>query len=445
MIRSLTKKPLATKVSCAAFGFLVALGFMQKAGAASLRYEVDFDARYGVHTYGPPSIATHRHTVQFEQTAKFNEHWSAVLGFRAEGESAYASDPEKYGNTDVSKYDSQIFLPRDNYLQYKNGSIQLRAGYQQVVWGEAFGAYYADIVNPKDYREGGLGDLSRNRLDSPILNMQWIGESSSVQLLYIPVFTPSLLPKMGSDFSVTKLPDPYANVNVTLAQDPLAPPTRGEGGLRITKQIFDFDFSIFYLHYYDRFPVFRVVSQPSLLQVNVAPDYLPLQTAGLTVTSDFSGFLFRSEVLEHISRDVNVLTATGLDTVLANELVYVIGLDLPPWQKWQLSFQYSESRLTPTGTAAGTSPVWAFRQVTQPVATARIAKTFSNDLMIEALGTSFTNDKSTLLQAKVVIPMADQLELAIGADNFDGDPGSQLGRYKNASRAWVMLKAFLKK
>ncbi len=153
---------------------------------AKYEYQLDFDTRYGTHYYGAPSTATNRHTFEYEQKAEYNNQWSSVIGLRAEVESAYSAVPERYGTGDVAKKDSQSFFLRDNYLQYQNGIFRARAGYQQIVWGESFGYYYADIVNPKDYREAGLGDLSRNRLESPILNLQWIYSNSSVQLLYIP-------------------------------------------------------------------------------------------------------------------------------------------------------------------------------------------------------------------------------------------------------------------
>jgi hypothetical protein len=53
-------------------------------------------------------------------------------------------------------------------LQYKRNKFQLRFGNQQLVWGEAFGFFFADIINPKDTREFGLGgDLHRTASNSP--------------------------------------------------------------------------------------------------------------------------------------------------------------------------------------------------------------------------------------------------------------------------------------
>lgn len=441
---SIKKRSVTSSLALTAFCKIVTAHSV--AMAASYGVEVNFDTRYGIHTYGAPTVATNRHTLQFDQTAKFNDRWSGIIGFRAETEAAYAADLQRYQGTDALKYDSQTFLPRDNYLQYRNGGIQIRAGYQQVVWGEAFGAYYADIVNPKDFREAGLGDLSRNRISTPILNTQWIGGSSSVQLLYIPFVQPSLLPSSGSDFSFVAMPTAFANYKLVMATSPSEMPKTGEAGIRITKQIYDFDFSAFYLNYHDRSPIYVLTTPTAPLTLNAEPQYRPLQSAGLTMTVDLGGFLVRAEVLEHLDRMVNVFTASTFTAAKTNELIYVLGLDLPPLAKWQLGIQYSESRLPDTPLmSTGEVAAWALRDGTQQVITARIAKTFEGDLNAELLATQFLSDDSNLLQAKLTIPIADQFEFIVGADNFDGIPSSQLGRFKPANRAWVQLKAFLKK
>ncbi len=408
-----------------------------RAYATKYNYSLNFDARYGVHTYGSPDIATDRHTFEYEQKSEFNRNWSTVIGGRAEVEAAYASLPERYGVGDVAKYDSQSFFLRDNFIQYQNGSFRTRLGYQQVVWGEAFGFYYADIVNPKDYREAGLGDLARNRLDSPIVNLQWISAKSSLQLIYIPVPIFNILPRYGSDFNTLKLPAAYSKVPLTISRDPVSPVKSGEVGLRITEQISNYDLSLFYLNYNDRNPVFQMQTVAVPLSLTAVPDYKPLQTVGTTLTADFDGYLFRTEVLEHLNREINTLDGINLSSKKSNELVAVLGLDLPPMDKWIVAFQYSESRLDQAN--------WAVRNSVQSIISARVAKTFSSEIGLELLATFFTSDSSRLTQADLSFPLSNQTELLFGADTFDGSESSELGRLKSASRVWVMFKASLKR
>lgn len=431
MLRSLIKKRSTTD-----FLFVAVLFHSFSAQAFKAQHQWNFDVRYGMHTQGDPTIATHRHTAELEQKFEFNSEWSTVLGARAESELAYAATPERYESSGIAKTDATTFLPRDNYLQYSKGSIRTRLGYQQVVWGEAFGAYYADIVNPKDLREGGLGDLSRNRLASPMLNVQWIGESSSLQALYLPIPMMNLLPSYGSDFNPIRLPADLANVPLTIEKNPSEKPSAGEFGFRATKQVSSYDMSLFYLNYMDRMPVYRLDVTPVPLSLKAIPEMKPLQTVGATVTKDFDGFLVRAEALEHLKREMNIIQDSGLSTAKSDELVYVLGLDLPPYDKWQINFQFSQSILSAEN--------WAFRAAKQDLVTARLGKTLSHEIFIEALASYYTMDGSQLLQAKAVIPIADQLEMALGIDSFDGSESSELGRFKNASRSWILFKAFVR-
>ena len=63
--------------------------------------------------------------------------------------------------------------------------MRVRVGNQSVVWGEAFGAYYADIVNPKDLRQSALGDVATWRLPIPMVNViGFAGDFDSPIYLY---------------------------------------------------------------------------------------------------------------------------------------------------------------------------------------------------------------------------------------------------------------------
>lgn len=439
MSRSSTKSLSITK---SRGSLLILLGFVfgfQNAEAAKYSFQMNFDARYGVHTVGRPDTATHRHTFELEQRIDINSQWSGVLGGRGEVEAAYATQPDRYGGTEVAQYNSQLFLPRDNYIQFKDGSFRLRAGYQQIVWGETFGFYYADIVNPKDYREAGLGDLSRNRLTSPILNTQWIFSESSIQLLYIPIPSFNLLPRMGSDFSPVRMPDALSAIPLTVKTEPDRSVSRPEYGARVTQQIGSYDFSLFYLNYSDRMPVYNLGLTVFPTPAAVAtPEYKPLQTLGGTLTVDFDGFLVRTEIVQNLKREFNYLSGTtSIDVEKSDELIYVIGIDPPQLGKWTFNLQYSDSRIKDN--------TWAFRKKVVSTASLRIARPITNNVSFETTTSFYTSDSSQLVQALLTTALTNQSELVLGVDRFDGKADTEFGRFKNASRIWLMFKAALKR
>ncbi len=398
-------------------------------GAVRSRYNLYYDARYGGHYHSEnEDPATHRHAVELEQKFQFNKKWSGAFGGRGEYEEVY--DPA----------DQLSLIVRDNYVQFQNGGLRLRAGYQQVVWGEAFGFYYADIVNPKDYREAGLGDLSRNRLAIPMLNFQWIWSDASLQVLLIPIPMFSLLPPDGSDFNLFALPTAFSGFTVDYESTPEDPPKAPELGARVTKQFGGYDFSVFYFNYHDRSPVVQALFFPPV--ISLKPEYKPLQTLGTTMTVDLEGYLLRSEVLTHLAREINTLDNGTLSSEKSNELVYVVGVDLPPMEHpqlkgWQASFQFSESRLEEN--------TWLLRRSTQSLLSARIAREFSNQSDFEVLLSHFTSDGSNLLQSSFTYPLSSRFELVAGLDKFSGGPSAEFGRYRDASRYWIMFRASFKK
>lgn len=443
MIPSSTKSRSITKLSFSRIlitgSFLGLLFCSFSAWAAKYQFQMNYDARFGIHTVGRPDTATHRHTFELEQKIDLNPNWSAVFGGRSEVEAAYASQPDRYGGTEVAQYDSQIFLPRDNFIQIKLGSFRLRTGYQQVVWGETFGFYYADIVNPKDYREAGLGDLARNRLTSPMVNAQWIFADSSIQLLYIPVPSFSLLPRSGSDFNPIRVPDAMSSIPLTVKREPLQAVTRSEYGARVTKQLGSYDFSLFYLSYSDRLPIYDITTTLTpTVSATAIPDYRPLQTAGATLTVDFDGWLVRSEVVQNLNREFNTLpTPTTFSTEKSNELIYVLGLDLPDFSKWTFNLQYSQSQIKEN--------TWAFRTPQETISSLRIARSFGSQTSFETTVSAYGSDNSSLVQASLTTGLTNQSELVFGVDSFNGKVDSEFGRYKQASRAWVMFKAAFKR
>ncbi len=260
------------------FWSLAVIGLPLSAWTAKYDFRLEFGARYGVHTKGSPTTATHRHTIELDQKAEFDRYWLGNFEFRAENESAYASVPERYGTGDLPRKESQSFLLRETYLQFQNGIFRARLGSQQVVWGETFGYYYADIVNAKDFREAGLGELSRNRLATPLLNLQWILSDSSLQLIYIPKAPYNLLPLTGSDFASSITHTAGSAPMIAIDQEPTDPPAKSEFGVRVTKQIASLDFSLFHFNYHDRSPVYKLQASSATF-FSAVPQYFPLRTA----------------------------------------------------------------------------------------------------------------------------------------------------------------------
>lgn len=89
---------------------------------------------------------------------------------------------------------------RKAYAEYRNLPFSLRVGVQEIVWGEALHFFSADILHPKDYRDGFLNSLSWARRPQTGIHFQWDDGQWSAQFVYFPFSMINRYPRLGSDF-----------------------------------------------------------------------------------------------------------------------------------------------------------------------------------------------------------------------------------------------------
>ncbi len=75
---------------------------------------------------------------------------------------------------------------REFFVQGKIGPAWLRAGKQQVVWGQADGLKVLDVVDPQDFREFILPTFEDSRIPLWTLNTEIPIGATQLQLLWIP-------------------------------------------------------------------------------------------------------------------------------------------------------------------------------------------------------------------------------------------------------------------
>lgn len=87
---------------------------------------------------------------------------------------------------------------RQAYVDLYFSSMDLRVGRQQVVWGKADGVFITDVVSPKDLREFLLPDFEEIRLGVTGVRTNFYLGDHTVELIWVPVFTPTGTPQEGS-------------------------------------------------------------------------------------------------------------------------------------------------------------------------------------------------------------------------------------------------------
>ncbi len=429
--------------------FLFCLGFSliswRATALARPKYELsgELSTRGAVHTLKPNGLASQRFDVLLEQKATFNQQWKGVFGFSAWNESAYAQQPEIYPQS-LNIADSQDFRLRDAYLQYQSDHFFLRAGNQQVVWGEAFGYFYSDIVNPKDLRDGLFGDFSRVRLQVPMLNAKLIFSDVSFQALYLPQARFHLMPGPGSDYFPLKSVLPFQALEIQRETDLPNLPGNDEYGGRFNLILDGWDFSLFGFRYFDRSPSYTLSEKTVVPQKLVfIEQHDRVQSGGLTLTKDLAGFVVRLEGLRTWNKILPALQSNAatpdllLSKVRSSNDVFVLGCDLPTNSDFNIGVQWSQDSLATPATGL-------LRSDRQTLFSVRLQRSLLRNHNLEFIYTRETKDQGQRTQLNYALPLSGKLETHFGFDILSGPENSEFGNLKSASRAYVLLKSFFK-
>lgn len=413
------------------------------AGASAtidLGYRATLTSRLAFHAFGAQDLASHRYSLEVQQNLK-SGRWGAAIGARAYSESAFATN-SRYPEP-VRKRESSDFVVRDLFAEYRDSSALIRLGYQQVVWGEAFGFYYADIVNPKDTREFSLGDLSFQRIASPMANVILFTKPLSLQLLWIPKPFYDETSTFGNDFAFPF--DAIAGGRSIDVVHPRAGSLRlldgSEFGVRVSTLIAGYDLSFFTLHFAQRSPTYRVEASPTT--VRFLGEHPRTQAYGLTATKDWGPLLGRLECiytnekpLDYFQPQPATDPALGYGTATSDEWTAVAGLDYPGIPKWRLGTQVSHRYL------ARAIP-GAFASRNTSILTVFTNGPLARNAILDALYSYDPQGGSSQLQASVLFPVQDQVEFTLGAQLMVGNGSSLFGRMQRGSRVYATLRAFL--
>jgi len=391
-------------------------------------YKLDLISRGSVHTNTPHDLASAKQILEFEQTVKFSPYLNFVGGFRFYADGSFATNT-RYASP-VRENESIDLGLRDLYLQYRQGPWLVKVGNQQAVWGEAFGFYYADIVNPKDMREFGLGDLSYYRLPVGMLNANLFLNQTTLQLIWIPKPYFNQMPSVGNDFAFP-FERFFPGANVTLQADRTKPwaLTSSEVGLRVNQVFHGWDLGVFVFNYFSRSPNYTVSG------LTFTESHSRLTSLGFTGSKEWGEWVSRFEVVGNFDKPVD--TFSGIyQTQKAFEGVGVIGIDYTGSQKWRVGAQLSDRQIfnPPRGTVLASD----ISLISVNLGGNHWLE-HSTDLILSYC----FQDGSSLVQWTYQLPISQQLEFGAGANLLFGSSNSVFGLYQNASRFFIQLRGYL--
>jgi len=309
--------------------------------------------------------------------------------------------------------------------EYLGEVTQLKIGVQQIPWGETFGFFIADIVNPRDYSDPIFNEIEWIRRGVFAINFQYLPDPFCFQFVVTPIPLNNILPKKG---------DPFYIVPEVLSTAPLLPrqsfdidnfPDDAEYGVRVG-YLMDcgVDLTTFYYHHFSRDPVLELTAENALKPITEKID-----TVGGSISQAFDDWVLRGDCVVHLQTPFcwpQFGQVARLDLVRA-----IVGVDRTFDDEWCAGVQYHGDFWE--GASLHSSSV-------------QVSKGFCDGRhLIECFLYKGLNNRDLWIQPKYTLYFGCGLSISLRADfvfgtTKRGNPrDGVVGRFRNKDRIFLWL------
>jgi len=367
---------------------------------------------------------------QLEQTAAFTSSFSAMNQLRWNANSINAD----LSKTNLSKKESFEVYLGENFLKYKSEHWVAQLGYQEVVWGEAFGFNYADVISPKDLRETLYSDADIARRPLLLANLKTlfsIGDlTGSLQFLYSPEprFSKTLPIEVYAGEIV-----PNITFNVTKQKTPKLFSETEFGG-KASLSYAGLDLSLFGFSYLDRDPHY-VLDSATLTTINVHEEHNKVKSTGAALSKTIGDFVFRTDVVLTKDKMVNYIDGNLLRFYPTDFFNYVVSIDSPTYN------DYSGVLIFASSTIKEILPL-SFREKNEKYLIGKLTKNLGADKTFELSYTHELEHTGRTVQSFINWPINSTTDLKLGGQFYSGNEESNLNKYKNISSVFFSLKNY---
>jgi hypothetical protein len=320
---------------------------------------------------------------------------------------------------------------REAFFQYTGDHWDLKAGRQIVIWGVSDGLRITDLVSPLDMTEFLARDYDDIRLPVDAVRLKYFNTKLSVEAIFIPVSSFFILPSSpGNPWSIFPTSgEPVYEVNMDNYPDKTL--KNSEYGGRLSLFLSGVDFSLSYLHTWNKMPVFARSFSTNYDTIFVDSQHHRLNMLGGDFSFPVRQFVVRGEVAEYFGEIQE--SSSGEEKIMRNTTNFLLGLDWYPGHEWTITAQYSH-KLIPDYVDEIES-----RQNTV-LGTLGITKRVFRSLL--SLSTFMYYDASNdgfFSRTSADYSLSDEIHLLTGYDWFEGDEGI-FGLYNHNSEFWFKAK-----
>ncbi|MFQ5587347.1 MAG: DUF1302 family protein [Nitrospiria bacterium] len=295
--------------------------------------------------------------------------------------------------------------------------VDVRAGKQIARWGVIEGFRITDELNPIDFNEFILRELTDRYVPLWMLKVDAYFDKVTVQGIWIPELRFHRPAPAGSEFEQFQYPPGLERPARTFLNT--------EIGLRLSTRIKDFDLAVSFFDGWDDFPtasqtIFGLGQGTSSGQVaNPATRYHRIKTFGFTWTKGLGADLIKGEIAYVRGRAFGTFASGGAPTEVERpQFKYGMGWDTRLPFGIETFFQFSQQWIK-NHEKIIIADEW------DSGASLTLRKKLMNDsLLLKLLVIYLVNDKEALIRPRVTYRWSDYLTQSFGADIFEGREGN---------------------
>jgi len=322
----------------------------------------------------------------------------------------------------------------ESYANLYFGSVDLRIGKQNIVWGRADALNPTDVLTPKDFTLLSAKDEEERRIGTAGVKLNYYRDTYMLSLIWLPIFNPTTIPLTSPPGS-------------QLTEDKRSQGDWTDQGfaIKLDQTGGTVDWSVSYYYGLDLFPVGRPLSPTRTLLVHNR-----IHMAGADFARNFGRFGVRGEAAY-----IHTQNPRGADPFIKNPyFYYLLGVDhdvtedlnvnLQAYQRIIVNFKDVFQLQDPVARNVAVLNVTFNQQMdrVQEGISGRIKATALNKtLEAELLGVFNANRTDFFLRPSVAYAFTDVWKGFIGWDIFNGRRQSFNGFFQPMTAFFAELRA----
>ena len=387
----------------------------------------------------PHQFSNIKNDLNLNFSGKLSDNSSWVLGSRFSYDAVF--DLTENYNDNVKSDQRYAADLLDAYLDLSWGNCDFRLGNQQIVWGQAVGLFFADIVNPKDLRDYILPDLDQVRISIPAANIEYYNNSLYLQFIFIPFPEFNEFGKSGSEFDFSRAITAQ-DADISMA-DPIKPDhslENSEIGVRISRFISGWDLSLFYFYDYYNFPInYRYISlnpagSTHPISIEYTPEYQRMHRFGHTFSKEYMAAIFKGEFIYSHEMYISSLDTTDQDGISSSDTFdWLLGLDYTFWGFLETNFQLMQKMII------NYQNEMAPQKYTTSFSVWLKTGFLNNSVEPELFLVSSINQRDWLVRPQIAYHYEGNLTFILGADILGGEPKGDFGQFDDNDRVYLEM------